>query len=371
MTDSPAGRAPAGGGQHGCAARSRRSDRHRRTVLPGAYHQDGGENQEDATRPHPGDPVGRSGHPDRLAGLVPVHRPRLSGSHARVRRVPAVREKGARGRARSMSDRPTARPGKVRAIGLLSGGLDSTLAARVLLEQGIEVIGLHYSTGFCMNDHRRAMARPDEDPKRMRNEGLRAGADLGIPIEVLDAGEAYLRMVLNPRHGYGSRANPCIDCRIFMIHGAAEYMREHGGHFVFTGEVLGQRPMSQHMQSLRLIEKECGIEGYLLRPLSARHLPPTLPEQLGWVDRDRLLGISGRSRKEQMEWSRTWGISDYPQPAGRCCYLADENFAKRFHDKKQHASPEEIRREELILLKVGRHFRLGPNVKIIVARDEA
>ena len=269
-----------------------------------------------------------------------------------------------------MSEPSTRRPDRIRAIGLLSGGLDSTLAARVLLEQGLEVIGLHYSTGFCMNDHRRAMARPEEDPKRMRNEGLRAGADLGIPIEVLDAGEAYLKMVLNPKHGYGAKANPCIDCRIFMIHGAAGYMREHGGHFVFTGEVLGQRPMSQHMQALRLIEKECGIEGYLLRPLSAKHLPPTLPEQLGWVDREKLLGISGRSRKEQMAWSTTWGISDYPQPAGGCCYLADENFARRFHDKRLHTEPEQIRREEMILLKVGRHFRLSPRVKIIVARDQ-
>ncbi|HEU4402980.1 MAG TPA: hypothetical protein VFT43_12830 [Candidatus Polarisedimenticolia bacterium] len=262
------------------------------------------------------------------------------------------------------------RPAKIKAIGLLSGGLDSTLAAKVLLEQGIEVVGIHYSTGFCMNDHRRAMARPEEDPRRMRNEGLRAGADLGIPIEVLDAGEAYLRMVLNPKHGYGKRANPCIDCRIFMIHGAAEYMREHGGHFVFTGEVLGQRPMSQHMQALNLVEKECGIAGLLLRPLSARHLPPTLPEERGWVDREKLLGISGRSRKEQMAWSERWGISDYPQPSGGCCYLADENFARRFHDKRLHSKVEEIRREEMILLKVGRHFRLSPAVKIIVARDE-
>ncbi len=259
----------------------------------------------------------------------------------------------------------------IKAVGLLSGGLDSTLAARALLEQGIEVVGIHYSTGFCMNDHRRAMARPDEDPRRMRNEGLRAGADLGIPIEVLDAGEAYLKMVLNPKHGYGRRANPCIDCRIFMIHGAAEYMRSHGGHFVFTGEVLGQRPMSQHMQSLRLIEKECGIPGYLLRPLSARHLPPTIPEERGWVDRDKLLGISGRSRKDQMALSERWGLSDYPQPSGGCCFLADENFAKRFHDKKRHTPPEAIRREELILLKLGRHFRLSPAVKIIVARDES
>ena len=267
---------------------------------------------------------------------------------------------------------PAVAPGRpIRAIGLLSGGLDSTLAARVLLEQGIDVVGLHYSTGFCMNDHRRALARPGEDPRRMRNEGLRAGADLGIPIEVLDAGEAYLRMVLNPKHGYGRFANPCIDCRIFMIHGAAEYMREHGGDFVFTGEVLGQRPMSQHMQALRTVERECGIEGFLLRPLSAQHLAPTVPEQRGWVDRERLLSISGRSRKEQMALGERFGITDYPQPSGGCCFLADENFARRFHDKRLHTPPDDLKREELILLKVGRHFRLSKDVKIIVARDES
>jgi len=266
---------------------------------------------------------------------------------------------------------PPERSARVRAVGLLSGGLDSTLAARVLLEQGIEVLGLNYSTGFCMNDHRRALGRSEDDPRRLRNEGLRAGSDLGIPIEILDAGEAYLKMVLNPKHGYGKRANPCIDCRIFMIHGAADYMREHGAQFVFTGEVLNQRPMSQHMRSLRLVEKECGIPGYLLRPLSAQHLPPTVPEQRGWVDRDRLLAICGRSRKEQIALSRTWRIEDYPQPSGGCCFLADESFARRFHDKKEHSDVENIRREELILLKVGRHFRLAPALKIIVARDES
>jgi tRNA-uridine 2-sulfurtransferase len=264
---------------------------------------------------------------------------------------------------------PAAR--RIKAVGLISGGLDSTLAARVLLEQGVDVVGLHFSTGFCMNDHRRALARPDEEPRRMRNEGLRAGADLGIPVEILDAGEEYLKMVLNPKHGYGKRANPCIDCRLFMIHGAAEYMREHGGDFVFTGEVLGQRPMSQHMQALRTIERECGIEGYLVRPLSARHLPPTRPEELGWIDRERLLGISGRSRKEQIDLSARWGIADFPQPSGGCCFLADENFAKRFHDMKEHNALESIRREEMILLKIGRHFRLSDEIKIIVARDES
>jgi hypothetical protein len=258
---------------------------------------------------------------------------------------------------------------KIKAVGLISGGLDSTLAARVLMDQGIEVVGLHFSTGFCMNDHRRALDRPGEDPRRMRNEGLRAGADLNIPIEVLDAGEAYLKMVLNPKHGYGKRANPCIDCRLFMIHGAADYMREHGGDFVFTGEVLGQRPMSQHMQALRMIEKECGLEGFLVRPLSAQHLPPTKPEELGWIDRERLLAISGRSRKPQMELSDQFGLKDYPQPSGGCCFLADESFARRFHDLKDHTPHDAIRRDDLIRLKVGRHFRIAPDVKIIVARD--
>lgn len=258
---------------------------------------------------------------------------------------------------------------RIKGIGLISGGLDSTLAAKVLLEQGIDVVGLHFSTGFCMNDHRRALARPDEEARRMRNEGLRAGADLGIPVEVLDAGEAYLRMVLKPKHGYGKFANPCIDCRIFMIHGAADYMREHGGDFVFTGEVLGQRPMSQHMQAMRTIERECGIEGYLLRPLSAQHLEETEPEKRGWVDRSRLLALSGRSRRDQTSLAEKWKITDFPQPSGGCCFLADENFARRFHDKRQHGRPETIRKEEIILLKVGRHFRLTPQVKIIVARD--
>jgi len=272
-----------------------------------------------------------------------------------------------------MPSRGTAGEGSagIRAVGLLSGGLDSTLAARVLMDQGIEVLGLHYATGFCMNDHRRAMDRPGEEPRRMRNEGLRAGADLGIPIEIRDAGEAYFQMVLNPKHGYGKNANPCIDCRVFMIHGAAEYMREVGAHFVFTGEVLNQRPMSQHRQALDLVERECGIAGYLLRPLSAQHLPPTIPEQRGWVDRQGLLAIRGRSRRDQIAYGRQRDISDYPQPSGGCCYLADESFARRFHDKRMHTPADQMRREEMILLKVGRHFRLSPAVKIVVARDES
>src|SRR5207245_11292591 len=134
-------------------------------------------------------------------------------------------------------------------------------------------------------------------------------------IAVLDAGAACLRMVLNPNDGYGRRGTACVDCRIFMIRGAAECMREHGGHFVFTGEALGERPMSQHMQALRLIEKECGIAGRLLRPLSAEHLPPTIPEQLGCVARERLFRVSARTRQGQMSWCETRGLGEFPQRA--------------------------------------------------------
>ena len=256
-------------------------------------------------------------------------------------------------------------------VGLMSGGLDSTLAAAVLKESGARVLGLHFSTGFCMTDHRRAIGRKNEDPRRLRNEALHAAGDIEVEIRVIDVAEEYFEMVKAPKHGYGSKANPCIDCRIFMLEKARQVMEEEGADFVFTGEVLGQRPMSQHLQALNLIEKECGIAGYLLRPLSAKHLPPTIPERLGWIDREKLMGINGRSRKEQMAYGAERGIDDYPQPSGGCCFLADENFARRFHDKREHSKVEEIRREEMILLKVGRHFRLAPRVKIIVARDEA
>jgi tRNA-specific 2-thiouridylase len=259
---------------------------------------------------------------------------------------------------------------KITAIGLISGGLDSTLAACLLADQGLNVIGLNFSTGFCKTDARRALNRPTESPKRLRHEGVRAGADAGIPIEVIDIAEAYLEMVLNPKHGYGKVMNPCIDCRIFMLQRAKVYMEEVGGHFIFTGEVIGQRPMSQHRQALRNIERDADLEGYLLRPLSAHLLEPTIPEQKGWVDRERLTAIQGRSRKEQMALAERFGVVEYPQPSGGCCFLTDENFGRRFQDKIEHAGPEKLSSEDLVFLKVGRHLRLGDGVKIIVSRDE-
>ena len=167
----------------------------------------------------------------------------------------------------------------IKAVGMLSGGLDSTLAAYLVASQGIEVLGVNYSTGLCKVDHKRIVPRNVDDPKKLRNEALRAGSDLRVPVEIVDVSRTYLPVILNPKHGYGAHVNPCLDCRAFMLARAREYMLEQGAHFVFTGEVLGQRPMSQTKSSLRYVEKHSGLVGYILRPLSAKNLPETLPEK--------------------------------------------------------------------------------------------
>jgi hypothetical protein len=257
---------------------------------------------------------------------------------------------------------------RIRAIGLISGGLDSTLAAALMKGMGVGVLGVNFSTGFCVTDHKRAVRR-DTDPKKLRNEALRAGADLGIKVEVVDISAEYLDIVTRPKHGYGKNVNPCIDCRAFMLRTAGEIMRRERAHFVFTGEVLGQRPMSQHRRAMRTIEKDAGLEGLILRPLSAQHLEPTIPEMRGWVDREQLLALEGRTRKPQMALIQDLGITDYPNPAGGCCFLADENFARKFRDLVSH-SDERLDPEELLLLKLGRHLRISEGVKIVAGRDE-
>ena len=258
----------------------------------------------------------------------------------------------------------------VKAIGLISGGLDSALAAGLLMELGVQVKGLYFSTGFCKVDHRRAINDPREAVERLRNPGLRTGALLGFPVEVVDVAEAYLEVVRHPRHGYGANVNPCIDCRIFMLYKAREVMEQEGADLVFTGEVLGQRPMSQYKKALRLVEKDAGLSGRLLRPLSAHFLEPTLPECDGRLDRKRLLSIQGRSRLPQMALARKLGIDEYAQPSGGCCYLADPNYARRFRDLVAHAGDHPITGEDTTLLKVGRHFRLDPQLKLVTGRNE-
>jgi tRNA U34 2-thiouridine synthase MnmA/TrmU len=173
-------------------------------------------------------------------------------------------------------------------------------------------------------------------------------------------------MIKNPKHGYGSNMNPCIDCRIFMLRKAKKYMEEHGAKFIFTGEVLGQRPMSQHGKALKIVEQESGLENLILRPLSAKLLKTTIPEEKKWIDRDKLLSIQGRRRIPQMELAEQLGIKDYPCPAGGC-RLTDPQFAERLKESFDHG---EDTISDINLLKYGRHFRLESGAKVVVGRNE-
>ncbi len=256
---------------------------------------------------------------------------------------------------------------RVRAVALLSGGLDSSLAIRLLQDQGVEIKAIHFYTGFCITEHKRRLGLKREDGSPYVNPALKAAAQLQVPLEIVDISQEYFDIILNPKYGYGKNVNPCVDCRIFMFKKAKEIMEREGYHFLVTGEVLGQRPMSQTFERLMLIEKEAGLEGYVLRPLSAKLLPETIPEKLGWVDRSKLLDIKGRSRKRQIALAQKYGL-EYEQPAGGCCYLTDENYASRFKEALQHEGL--ITRDDLILFAVGRHLRLPSGVKLIIARNE-
>ena len=256
---------------------------------------------------------------------------------------------------------------RIKAVGLLSGGLDSILAVRIMLEQEIEVTALHFRTGFSYVERDRAVGRGLVGP----TDAERAAAVLGVPLQVVDVSSDYLPMVLRPQYGYGSGVNPCVDCRIFLLRQAKAWMEEHGYHLVFTGEVVGQRPKSQMRDTLSTVERESGLQGYLLRPLSAKLLKPTVPEQRGWVDRERLYGISGRGRKAQIALAEQFGITDYPQPSGGCCYLIDQTYARRFRDFLGHEGDEALSREQVQLLAVGRHLRLPSGRKVSVGRREA
>ena len=242
----------------------------------------------------------------------------------------------------------------MKALGMLSGGLDSTLAVKLILEQGIDVEAINFVTPFCLC--RKGGCGASE-----------AAKTFNIPLKMVSAGTDYLRMVRNPKFGYGKNLNPCIDCRIFMLKKAKKYARSIGAKFIFTGEVLGQRPMSQHREALSLIEREAGLEGKILRPLSSKLLPKTEAEKKGFVDPKALRNISGRSRKRQIEMTREFNLTNYPCSAGGCL-LTDREFANKLRDLFQHKKRITIR--EVKLLKVGRHFRLGEN-KIIVGRNQA
>jgi len=243
------------------------------------------------------------------------------------------------------------RPRRTRALGLLSGGLDSALAAALLLEQGLEVAGLHL-----------------ESPTSCRSDVREVARDLGIPLTVRRKGEEFLRLLRAPRWGYGRNMNPCVDCRIFMLRRSREYLEESGADFLFTGEVLGQRPMSQLSAKLRIIDRAAGVEGLVLRPLSARLLPETEPERRGWVDRSRLLAISGRSRHVQLAEAARLGLRRYQSPGGGCL-LTDAAYARKLRDLFAHPPDDEVGEDDVALLSIGRHFRLGSGLKIVLGRD--
>jgi tRNA-uridine 2-sulfurtransferase len=239
---------------------------------------------------------------------------------------------------------------KAKGVGLISGGLDSTLAARVLQAQGVEIVCVTFATFFFSGD-----------------AGIKAGNVWRIPVQVLDIGEKHLEMLKQPVFGYGRYMNPCIDCHALMLREAGRFMEDAGADFLFTGEVLGQRPMSQRRNALRSVENLAGYPGRIVRPLSARLLLPTIPEMEGMIDRERLLDIQGRSRKRQIALAEAYGITDYPQPGGGCI-LTKEGFGKKLGKMLKyfpHAAAREVE-----LLKWGRHFILPEGSMCAVGRNQ-
>lgn len=256
----------------------------------------------------------------------------------------------------------------VKALGMISGGLDSTLATKILIDLGVEVEGVNFSTGFCVTEHTRNFK--DEKKPLRPNEALRLAAELKFKLHMIDVSADYLPVVTRPKYGYGQNLNPCVDCRIFMFQRMRGLMEKFDAQFIFTGEVLGQRPMSQHREALKTIETDSGLAGLVLRPLSAQLLDPTVPEIKGWVDRSKLLALAGRSRKPQIAVARDLGMEDYPQPAGGCCFLTDVQYSAKLKDFFDHNGKQALTQEHVLMLKVGRHFRVSANVKAIVGRNE-
>lgn len=256
-----------------------------------------------------------------------------------------------------------------KAVALVSGGLDSMLAVRVLQEQGVHVEGINFYTGFCVEGHTHAIRRKDQGRDK-RNNALWVAEQLGIKLHIIDVVDEYKDVLLNPKHGYGANMNPCLDCKVFMVGKALEWMEAHDFDFIITGEVVGQRPMSQRRDTLPVVARESGAVDRLLRPLCAKNLPPTLPEREGWVDRERLYGFSGRTRKPQMALAAQFGITDYASPAGGCCFLTDEAYSRKLVDLWQSRGRRDYEMDDIMLLKVGRHIRPAAHYKLIVGRDE-
>ncbi len=242
----------------------------------------------------------------------------------------------------------------MKAIALFSGGLDSTLAMKLILDQGIEVLALNISTGFGST--------------KDREEHMQSMCDqVGAELMIIDIESEFLQDVLfSPKHGYGKNFNPCIDCHAKMFAVAKRIMEAEGASFLISGEVLGQRPMSQNKDALQLVLNESNCDGLLLRPMSAKLLEPTIAETKGWVDREKLEGISGRSRERQLQLAGEIGLADFESPGGGCL-LTDENFGKKMRDFIKY---DKFEVKDIPVMKFGRHLRLPDGAKLVVGRNK-
>jgi tRNA-specific 2-thiouridylase len=242
----------------------------------------------------------------------------------------------------------------MKAIALFSGGLDSTLAMKLIIDQGIEVLAVNISTGFGST--------------KDRKEHMQSMCDqVGAELKIIDIQSEFLQDVLfDPKHGYGKNFNPCIDCHAKMFAVAKRIMEAEGASFLISGEVMGQRPMSQNKDALQTVLNESNCDGLLLRPMSAQRLAPTLAEEKGWVDREKLEGITGRSRDRQLALAKEIGLADFESPGGGCL-LTDENFAKKMFDFIKYDNFE-VR--DIPVMKFGRHFRLSDGAKLVIGRNQ-
>jgi len=243
------------------------------------------------------------------------------------------------------------------------------LAAKAIQEQGIHVEGLNFFTGFCIEGHTQAIRkRAQQKPKR--NNALWVAEQLGIKLHIIDIVEEYKAIVINPKYGYGAHLNPCLDCKIFMIKKAKEWMIQQQFDFIVTGEVIGQRPKSQRKHLMPIIAEESGANDRLVRPLSAQNLPPTYPEQQKWIDRAGLFNFSGRNRKPQITLADRYGFSEFAQPAGGCCFLTNAHYSSKLEDLWKNRGEKKYELDDILLLKVGRHLRPRPHFKLIIGREE-